>query len=94
MQGLCVLTSASEPGGDGGLSVAEDPLSGGRVQTFRERRQHQSDLVRRGFQTVQGRALLQKVLRPNNEACNSCINVNSKQNERLFYPFSDLSIFK
>jgi hypothetical protein len=26
VQGLCMLTSASEPGGDGGLSVAEDPL--------------------------------------------------------------------
>ncbi len=39
-------------------------------------------------------ALLQKVLRPKNEACNSCINDNNKQNECSFYPFSDLSIFK
>ena len=54
MQGLRVLASASQPAGDGGLSVAEDPLGSGRVQSFGERRQHHSDLLRRGFQTVQG----------------------------------------
>ena len=31
VQGLCMLPSASEPGGDSGLTVAEDPLSRGRI---------------------------------------------------------------
>ena len=53
MQGLSVLACASQPGGDGGLSVAEDPLGGGRVQPFGQRRQHHCDLVGGGFQTVQ-----------------------------------------
>ena len=48
-----MLASARQPGGDGGLPVAEDPLSGGRVQPFGERSQHHGDLVGRGFQTVQ-----------------------------------------
>ena len=54
VQDLCVLTSTSHPGGDGGLPVAEDTLGSGRVQSFGKRRQHHSDLVRGGFQTVQG----------------------------------------
>ena len=54
VQGLCVLASASHPGGDGGLPVAEDPLGSGRVQPFGKRSQHQSDVVRGGFQTIQG----------------------------------------
>lgn len=45
---------ARQPADDGGLPVAEDPLGGGGVQTFGECRQHHSDLVRRGFQTIQG----------------------------------------
>ncbi|HEX9134834.1 MAG TPA: hypothetical protein VF844_21320 [Ktedonobacteraceae bacterium] len=53
VQGLCMFPSASEPGGDGGLSVAEDPLCCGRGQLFSQCREHQGDLVRRGFQTVQ-----------------------------------------
>jgi len=36
------------------LSVAEDPFGSGGVQPFGQRRQHHGDLVRRGFQTVQG----------------------------------------
>ena len=54
VQGLCVLASASEPGGDGGLSISEDSLGSGKVQPFSERRQHHPDLVRGGFQMVQG----------------------------------------
>jgi len=49
-----VLASTSQPGDDGGLSVAEDPFGGARVQTFGKRREHPCDLLRRGFQTVQG----------------------------------------
>jgi hypothetical protein len=54
VQGLSVLASASQPGGDGGLPVAEDPLGGGSIQPFGERSQHHCYLVRGGFQTVQG----------------------------------------
>ena len=36
------------------MSVAEDPLGGGSIQSFGQRRQHHSDLVRGRFQTVQG----------------------------------------
>ena len=49
------FASASQPGGDGGLSKAEDSLSRGRVQPFGQRRQHHGDLLRGGFQSVQGR---------------------------------------
>jgi len=54
VQRLCMFSSASQPGGDGRLSVAEDPFGSRRVQPFGQRRQHYSDLVRGGFQTVQG----------------------------------------
>ncbi len=54
VQGLCVLASASQPGGDGGLAVAEDPPSLRRIQPFDERRQHHCDLLGRRFQAVQG----------------------------------------
>ena len=54
MQGLRVLASASQPGGDGGLPIAEDPLSGRRVQPFGECRQHHCDLTGGSFQTAQG----------------------------------------
>ena len=53
VQGLCMLPSASEPGGDSGLTVAEDPLSRGRIQPFGQRSEHHGDLVRGSFQTVQ-----------------------------------------
>ncbi len=35
--GVCVLASASQPGGDSRLSVAEDTFSRGRVQPFGKR---------------------------------------------------------
>src|SRR5713226_3567624 len=54
VQRLSVLASAGQPGGDGGLSVAEDPLGGGSIQSFGQRRQHHCDLLRGSFQTVQG----------------------------------------
>jgi len=38
MEALSVLPSASEPRGDGGLSVAEDPFSRGSIQSFGQRR--------------------------------------------------------
>jgi hypothetical protein len=53
VQDLCMFPSASQPGGDRGLSVAEDTLSGGRVQPFGQHRQYHCDLVRGGSQTVQ-----------------------------------------
>ncbi len=54
MQSLSVLAGAGQPSDDSGMTVAEDPLCSGRIQPFGERRQHHCDLVRRGFQTVQG----------------------------------------
>ena len=42
---------ASQPRGDGGLSVAEDPRGRRKIQPFGQRREH----LRRGFQTVQRR---------------------------------------
>ena len=53
MEELSVPACAREPGGDAGLSVTEDPFSGGRVQTFGQRREDHGDLMGRGFQTVQ-----------------------------------------
>jgi len=35
------------------MAVAEDPLSGGRIQPFSEGSQHHGDLLGGGFQTVQ-----------------------------------------
>jgi len=52
---VCAYTGcASQPESDGGLMVAEDPFSGGRIETFGECRQHRCDLMRRSFQVVQG----------------------------------------
>jgi hypothetical protein len=53
MEELCVLACSSEPGGDGGLTVAEDTLCSGKVQSFGQRSEHHGDLVRGSFQTVQ-----------------------------------------
>jgi hypothetical protein len=53
MQRLSMLPSASQPRRDGRLSIAEDPLGRGRVQSFGQRREHPCDLMGRGFQTVQ-----------------------------------------
>jgi len=36
VQGLRMLASARQPGGDGGLSVAEDTLGSGSIQSFGE----------------------------------------------------------
>src|SRR5260221_7050231 len=54
MEGVRVLPSAREPGGDGSLTIPEDPFGSGRVQPFSERREHRGDVVRRGFQAIQG----------------------------------------
>jgi len=54
VQGLSVLTSPGQPGRDGRLPVAEDPLGGGKVQSFGQRSQHDCDLVGGSFQAVQG----------------------------------------
>ena len=50
----CMFPSASEPGGDGGLTVAENPFSRRRVQSFGQRGEHHGDVMGRGFQMVQG----------------------------------------
>ncbi len=55
VQRLSVLACAREPGGDGGLPVAEDPFGRRSVQSFGQRREHHGDLMRGSFQTVQGR---------------------------------------
>jgi len=55
MQGVRMLTSTGEPGGDGGLTIAEDSLSSGSVQPFCQRHQHNCDLPGRSFQTVERR---------------------------------------
>src|SRR5215469_11933965 len=54
VQGLCMRASASEPGGDSGLTIAEDPFGSGRVEPFGQCREHHGDLVRWSFQPVQG----------------------------------------
>ena len=54
VQSLCVLASTREPPRNRGLSKAEDPRGCRRVQSFRQRREHHGDLLRRGFQPVQG----------------------------------------
>ena len=51
---LSVAACASEPGGVGGLSVAENSRSRGRIQPFGQCRQDHGNLLRGGFQTVQG----------------------------------------
>src|SRR5437868_14605722 len=53
MEELCVLACASEPRGDGGLTVAEDPFSPGSIQPFSQRREHDGNLLGGGFQTIQ-----------------------------------------
>jgi hypothetical protein len=34
VQGMRVLTSTGQPGGDRGLTITKDPFSGGRIQPF------------------------------------------------------------
>ncbi len=53
VEGLSVLANTGQPGGDGRLPVAEDPLGGGRVQPFGQRSEHPCDLMGRGFQMVE-----------------------------------------
>jgi hypothetical protein len=53
VQGLSVLASTSQPGGDGRLSVAEDTFCGGSIQSKGQRREHNCDLLGRRFQTIQ-----------------------------------------
>ena len=53
MQGLSVLTSAGQPSGDGGLSIAEDPFGRRWVQPFGQRSKYHGDMISRGFQPVQ-----------------------------------------
>ncbi len=55
VQSVRVYTCTSEPGGDSGLTIAEDPFGGGRIQPFSQGREHHGDLLRGGFQTIQGR---------------------------------------
>ena len=52
VQDLRVLTSTSEPGSDGGLSVAEDAFSCGWIEPFGQRRQYHADVERGRFQTI------------------------------------------
>jgi len=54
MKELSVSSCAREPPRDGGLTGAEDPLCGGRIESFSQRREDHGDLMGRGFQTVQG----------------------------------------
>ncbi len=54
VEALSVLSSAGEPGGNGRLPVAEDSLGSGSVQPFGQCRQHDGDMLGRGFQPVQG----------------------------------------
>jgi hypothetical protein len=55
MEELSVLACTREPPRDGGLTVTEDPLGSGWVQPFGQRGEHHGDMMRRGFQTIQGR---------------------------------------
>src|SRR5215472_13102548 len=55
VQGLCMFPSASEPGRNGGLTKAEDPLGSRRVEPFSQRREHHCNVMRGGFQTIQRR---------------------------------------
>jgi hypothetical protein len=54
VEGVRVPACTSEPPRNRGLSKAEDPLGGGSVQPFGQRREHHSDLLRGGFQAIQG----------------------------------------
>ncbi len=55
VQELRVLASACQPGGDGGLTVTEDPEGFGWVEPFGQRSEHHRDRTGRRFQSVQGR---------------------------------------
>ncbi len=53
MEDVSVLPCAGQPADDCRLTVAEDPLGGGRVQAFGQSRQDHGDLVRGSLQPVQ-----------------------------------------
>ncbi len=55
VKALSVLPSAGQPSSDRRLTIAEDTLGSGSIQSFGQRRQHDRDLLGRGFQPVQGR---------------------------------------
>jgi len=55
VQGMCMFPCACQPGGDGGLSVAEDPFGRGSIQPFSQRGEHHCNLLRGSFQAVEGR---------------------------------------
>src|SRR5512142_2455455 len=57
VQGPCMIPSASQPGGDSGLSKAEDSLSSRKVQPFGKGSEHHGNLVRGSFQPVEGRVV-------------------------------------
>jgi hypothetical protein len=48
VQGVRMLASTGEPGGNGGLPVAEDPFGSRRIQPFSQRREHHCDPAREG----------------------------------------------
>ena len=54
VESVRVLSSTRQPGGNGGLPVAENSRSCRSVQPFGQRREHHGDLPGRGFQTIQG----------------------------------------
>jgi len=54
VQDLSMLASTSQPGGDGRLSIAEDPWSLGSVQSFGKCSEHHGNFMGWGFQSVQG----------------------------------------
>ena len=54
VQSLCVLASTREPPRNRGVSKTEDPRGRRRVESLSQRREDQSHLMGRGFQTVHG----------------------------------------
>ena len=54
VQGVCVPACTREPPRNRGLLKAKDPQGFGSVQPFGQRREHHSDLLRGGFQAMQG----------------------------------------
>src|SRR5215472_7671962 len=54
VQGLSVLARTRQPEGDSRLTIAEDAFRRGRIQPFSQSREHNGDLLGRGFQPVQG----------------------------------------
>jgi hypothetical protein len=57
MEELSVLACPREPPRDGRLTVTKDAFGRGWVEPFGQRREDHGDLVRRGFQTIQGRVV-------------------------------------